>query len=134
MGALPGDFRRADHPGIVAIGPGFRPEGRLFFLNAQQVADQIQAAMTRYKPEVVVIDFSSVVDIEYSALQMLKDGYDRASAQGIRLWLAELNPRVLDYMKASKFPEKLGPNALYHNAEEALKAYQRGAAEPAPNP
>ena len=46
-----------------------RPEGRLFFVNAQYVADQIGALVTQYKPRVVALDMSRVPDIEYSALQ-----------------------------------------------------------------
>ena len=51
-----------------------RPEGRLFFVNAQNVADQINALIAQYKPRVVVLDFSRVPDIEYSALQALMQG------------------------------------------------------------
>src|SRR6185369_781823 len=51
-----------------------RPEGRLFFVNAQNVADQINALVTQYKPRVLVLDFSRVPDIEYSALQALMQG------------------------------------------------------------
>ena len=54
-----------------------RPEGRLFFANAQQVADQIQALVAKHKPRVLVLDMSRVFDIEYSALQMLMEGERR---------------------------------------------------------
>jgi SulP family sulfate permease len=117
-----------DHPddetieGLLIL----RPEGRLFFLNAQQVADQIQAAISRYDPRVVVLDLSGVVDIEYSALQMLAEGHQRLSERGVKLWLAELNPSVLEYLKASKLPDKLGPNTLYHNAEAAARSFEAG--------
>jgi hypothetical protein len=69
------------------------------------------------------------VDIEYSALQMLVEGHQRLSDRGVTLWLAELNPNVLDYLRASKLPEKLGPNALYHNAEAALRAFETATDE-----
>lgn len=102
-----------------------RPEGRLFFLNAQQVADQIQHAIATHNPRVLVLDLSGVVDIEYSALQMLVEGHQRLSERGVKLWLAGLNPRVLDYLRAAKFPDRLGPNAMHHNAEAAVDAYER---------
>ena len=102
-----------------------RPEGRLFFLNAQQVADQIQHAIATHNPRVLVLDLSGVVDIEYSALQMLAEGHQRLSERGVKLWLAGLNPRVLDYLRAAKFPDRLGPNAMHHNAEAAVDAYER---------
>ena len=63
------------------------------------------------------------MDIEYSAFQMLTEGNTGLARQGVRLWLAGLNPQVLEYIRASGFPDALGPNALYHNAEAALQAY-----------
>ena len=47
-----------------------RPEGRLFFVNAQNVAEQIQALLSQHRPRVLVLDMSRVPDIEYSALQV----------------------------------------------------------------
>ena len=51
-----------------------RPEGRLFFVNAQNVAEQIDALVTQHKPRVLALDMSRVPDIEYSALQALMEG------------------------------------------------------------
>ena len=41
-----------------------RPEGRLFFLNAQAVGQQIQALVAKYQPRVLLLDMSRVSDIE----------------------------------------------------------------------
>jgi len=43
-----------------------RPEGRLFFANAQQVADRIRELVADNKPRVLMLDLSRVFDIEYS--------------------------------------------------------------------
>ncbi|MGL6109762.1 MAG: SulP family inorganic anion transporter, partial [Rubrivivax sp.] len=48
-----------------------RPEGRLFFVNAQNVSEQISALVAQQRPRVLVLDLSRVADIEYSALQAL---------------------------------------------------------------
>ena len=60
-----------------------RPEGRLFFANAQSVAEQIQALIAEHKPRVVALDMSRVPDIEYSALQALIEGEKRTTERGI---------------------------------------------------
>ena len=60
-----------------------RPEGRLFFVNAQSVAEQIKTLLAKYQPKVLVLDMSRVPDIEYSALQMLIDGESRHRENGI---------------------------------------------------
>jgi anti-anti-sigma factor len=115
----------ADHPSDE-IFPGLlilRPEGRLFFLNAQQVADKIRAAINMHEPKVIVLDLSRVFDIEYSAFQMLLEGRENVTRQGVALWLAGLNPNVLEYIRASGLAEELGREGLYHNAQSALSAY-----------
>ena len=85
-----------------------RPEGRLFFVNAQQVADQVQALVAKHQPRIVALDMSRVFDIEYSALQMLIEGDRRLTGQGVTVWLAGLNPDVLEYVRASGFADHLG--------------------------
>ncbi|MBZ7927005.1 STAS domain-containing protein [Ensifer adhaerens] len=105
-----------------------RPEGRLFFANAQQVADQAQLLVAQQKPRVLVLDMSRVFDIEYSALQMMMEGERRISAQGVTVWLAELNPDVLAYVRASGFADQLGPDRLFVNTRTALQHYLTSAA------
>ena len=100
-----------------------RPEGRLFFANAQQVTDQIQALMAKHKPRVVALDMSRVFDIEYSALQAMMEGERRMTEQGVTAWLAGLNPNVLEYVRASGFADRLGPERLFVNARAVIRHY-----------
>ncbi|WP_425536794.1 SulP family inorganic anion transporter [Ensifer adhaerens] len=114
-----------DHPddetfeGLLIL----RPEGRLFFANAQQVADQAQMLVAKHKPKVLVLDMSRVFDIEYSALQMMMEGERRIGEHGVTVWLAELNPDVLAYVRASGFADQLGPDRLFVNTRTALQHY-----------
>lgn len=101
-----------------------RPEGRLFFANAQQVADQIRTLVTQYKPRVLTLDMSRVFDIEYSALQMLIEGERRATSEGTIFWLAGLNPGVLEGIRSSGLAECLGKERLLFNARAAIRHYQ----------
>lgn len=103
-----------------------RPEGRLFFANVQQVADQIQAFAAEYKPRVLALDMSAVFDIEYSALQTMIDSERRVTAQGVTVWLAGLNPDVLDYLRASGFAETMGRERLFFSTNAALQHYLEG--------
>jgi sulfate permease, SulP family len=100
-----------------------RPEGRLFFVNAQNVAGQIQALVQQHRPKVLVLDLSRVPDIEYSALQALMDGEQRATGQGIEVWLAGLNPGVREVVQHAGVAARLGPERLLFNAREALARY-----------
>jgi SulP family sulfate permease len=101
-----------------------RPEGRIYFVNAQRVADQLAALIARYRPRVVALDMSRVPDIEYSALQMLMEGEQRAPARGYELWLVALNPRVLEVVRRAGLAERLGRDRLLFNARVAIARYQ----------
>ncbi len=101
-----------------------RPEGRLFFVNAQAVADRIKALVAKYQPRVVVLDLSRVPDIEYSALQMLVEGEQRlAGEDGPTLWLAGLNPGVMKVVEHAGLAERLGRERMVFNAHLAIERY-----------
>jgi high affinity sulfate transporter 1 len=101
-----------------------RPEGRLFFVNAQNVGEQIQALVQQHQPRVLVLDMSRVPDIEYSALQALMEGEKRLTERGIVVWLAGLNPGVLEVIKHAGFDQRLGRERLLFNARAAIERYQ----------
>ena len=107
-------------PGLLIV----RPEGRLFFVNAPQVGEDIRALVTRHRPRVLALDLSRVTDIEYSALQMLLDGDRRAAELGATLWLAGLNPGVLEVVKNSGLADRLGRERMLFNARAVIARYQ----------
>lgn len=108
-----------------------RPEGRLFFANAQHVGDRVRELVTQNKPSVLMLDLSRVFDIEYSALQMMIDGARRFAKEGTATWLAELSPDVLDYVRRSGFADHVGEDRMFSNAEAGLRRYLN---ESAPRP
>jgi sulfate permease, SulP family len=101
-----------------------RPEGRLFFVNAQYVAEQIRALVTQHKPRVLAVDMSRVPDIEYSALQMLIESEKRATEHGAVVWLVGLNPGALEVVRKAGLDEQLGRERMLFNARAAIERYQ----------
>jgi anti-anti-sigma factor len=126
----------AEHPddetfeGLLIL----RPEGRLFFVNAQQVGDRIRALANEQKPRVLMLDLSRVFDIEYSALQMIVEGERSLARVGIKLWLAGLNPDVLAYIRTSGFANQLGPDRMFFNTRAGIRRYQDSLAAAPPPP
>jgi SulP family sulfate permease len=106
-----------------------RPEGRLFFVNAQNVAQQIGSLVAQHKPRVLALDMSRVPDIEYSALQALMEGEARATERGATTWLVGLNPGVMEVVRNSGLAERLGRERLLFNARAAIERYQQHAAK-----
>jgi high affinity sulfate transporter 1 len=115
-----------DHPDDETFGELLivRPEGRLFFVNAQETHEKIQALIAQYSPRVVTLDLSRVPDIEYSALQMMMEAENSGTKEGLTFWLAGLNPAVLAVVRRSGLADQLGPKRLLFNAREAIKQFQ----------
>lgn len=126
----------AEHPDDETFGGLLilRPEGRLFFANAQHVGDQIRALVAEHRPRVLALDMSRVFDIEYSALQMLVDGEKRMTDEGAVVWFAALNPSVLKTIRSSPLAERLGRDRLLFNAREVINKYQRMYGAPNADP
>jgi sulfate permease, SulP family len=101
-----------------------RPEGRLFFVNAQYVAERIAALVEEHQPRVLVLDLSRVPDIEYSALQTLIEGDARATERGATLWLAGMNPGVLEVVRHAGLDRVLGRERLLLSARVAIERFQ----------
>ena len=101
-----------------------RPIGRLFFVNANYVAERIGALVAQHKPRVLVLDMSRVPDIEYSALQALMEGERRTTERGAMVWLAGLNPDVLEVVRRAGLDERLGEDRLLFNARAAIERFQ----------
>lgn len=111
-----------------------RPEGRLFFANAQSVADQVNALIAQHRPHVLALDLSRVPDIEYSALQMLVEAERRSKSRELELWLVGLNPGVLEVVRRSGLADRLGRERLLFNARAAIARFQERPAESTPPP
>ena len=97
----------------------------MFFANAQRVGDRMWALIEQTKPSVVVIDCSSIIDIEYTALKMLGESEDKLQREGITLWLAALNPNVLTTVLRSRIGQILGRDRMFFNVESAVERYEQ---------
>ena len=123
--------RSDEHPDDETF-PGLllaRPEGRLFFANAQHVGEQLWPLLDDAQPRVLALDLSAVPDIEYSALKMLTEGEEQLRDRGIALWLVALNPEVLRMVQRSPLGETLGRERLVFTLQAAV---ERFLALPAP--
>ena len=71
-----------------------------------------------------MIDCSSIIDIEYTALKMLADAEEKLQREGVRLWLAALNPSVLTTVSRSRIGQTLGRERMFFNVQTAVERYE----------
>jgi SulP family sulfate permease len=108
-------------PGLLIV----RPEGRIFFLNAQRIGERISRLVDEYHPRVVVLDLSGVFDLEYSALLAFTEAEQRLRENGVSGWLAGLSPGVLEVVQRSELANTLGRERMHFNLEIAVREYLR---------
>ncbi len=106
-------------PGLLLL----RLEGRVFFLNAERIAEKIRPLIAEAKPKVVVLDLGGVFDVEYSALKMLVEAQKRQREAGVAMWLADLTPEVYATIQRSPLAVALGGEGLLFNLEIAVDKY-----------
>jgi high affinity sulfate transporter 1 len=108
------------YPGLLLI----RVEGRIFFLNADDVSERIGALVAETNPKVVAIDMQGVVDLEYSALKMLTEAEQRRRESGVALWLVEMSSQVLATVKRAPLGKTLGRERMVQSLEIAVERYR----------
>jgi sulfate permease, SulP family len=121
------DFKRysskvQQHPKISII----RMDAPLFFANCagfkKFVMDTIAGKFPSQKTpiDVIVIDFSSCLDIDLTGLRVLNDIHEELVKLHIQLSFANTKGPVKDRLLAAHFVQKLGDRFLYSTIDDAI--------------
>jgi high affinity sulfate transporter 1 len=112
-------------PGMLML----RPEGRIFFANAQRIGQKMRLPVSVAKPKVVALDLAGVFDFEFTALKMLTEAEKKLrEEERITVWLVGLNPGVLAMVRRSPLGETLGEDRMFFNMDHAVARYHAGEA------
>jgi MFS superfamily sulfate permease-like transporter len=117
--------RTEEQPGDEAT-PGLliaRPQGRIYFGNAENISDKLKALAEASPPEVLLLDFSAISGLEYTALKMLVEAEERLRQRGVELWLAALNPEAMELLQRTPLADRLGRARMYFTVEQAVAAF-----------
>jgi sulfate permease, SulP family len=106
-----------------------RPEGRIFFANAERLGEKMRAHIVEAKPKVVILDCRAVIDIEYTALRMLEAAEENLRREGVALWLTALNPNVLEVVQRSTLGTTLGRERMFFKLQTAVETYEQSSSE-----
>jgi MFS superfamily sulfate permease-like transporter len=117
-------------PGLAV----YRFGANLYYANANRFADQVRTLSlggAGDAPRWICVDAEAIGDIDYSAAQTLRETHDQLAARGVRLVLAEVNPRVQAEMDRFGLTEVFG-DGIYQDLTTALAAFQAAGQTPAP--
>jgi len=101
-----------------------RPEGRIFFANAERIGLKMRPLIEAAGPNVVMLDLRSVFDLEYTALKMLTTAEQHLREKGISLWLVGMSPGVSAMVINAPLGHTLGKARMFLNLEQAVAHYQ----------
>ena len=75
----------------------------------------MRALAEQEKPAVIVMDCGAVPGLEFTALRMLVEAEEKWRERGVEIWLAALNPEVLELVRKTPLAERLGrePHVLH---------------------
>lgn len=107
-------------PGLLLL----RLEGRVFFLNSERFGEQIRRLIAEAGAKVVVLDFSGVFDLEYSAVKALIEGEKRQREAGMTIWLTGLTPDVHATIQRSRLGKLLGRERIVSSLENAVDRFR----------
>jgi len=107
-------------PGLLML----RLEGRLFFFNAERIAQRTRPLIAAENPKIVAFDLGGVFDIEYTAMKALTDAEKRNWDAGVLLWLVGLTPGVLNVVQHSPLGETLGRERMFFTLKQAVDKFQ----------
>jgi sulfate permease, SulP family len=106
-------------PGLLIL----KSEGSVYFGNAQNVGDLLWPMIRSENPKVLLLDFSAIPNIEFTALKMLNEAEAKLNDEGIELWLAALTPEALALVQRSPLGERLGRPRMFFTVAQAVEHY-----------
>ena len=127
LGRVPGttNFRNVDRtqdaitiPGVVVL----RVDAPLYFANAEFLAETLREVESAHpdRLQVLILDCSSVTDLDSSADGVLSEIADDYAARGVEFYLANVKGIILDVMRRSGFYARLGPARFFFSTHEAV--------------
>lgn len=112
-------------PGLIV----FRYDSELFYANANRFVDAVEAVFSS-APEPVrwlVLDCSSVTDIDYSAAISVKGLIDYVHAHDAHFGIMAADPALLQSMHTLGLTEDFTHDRVFADFDDVIAAYQDGA-------
>jgi len=137
LGRIPGSGNFVDverHPDAEQI-PGlliFRPNGVLFFANANRVRNRLRELVRRAGAiRAVLLNLEASPEVDVTSLEMLEQLRTEFRGSGIDLYFARVSDRGRDLFGRSGFLERLGQDRVFTGVDIAVNVFLKSAQPPA---
>jgi SulP family sulfate permease len=135
LGRIPGttQFRNVERSpsalttdGVVVV----RVDAPLYFANLDYLREKLTSLEEEQegRMRVLVIDATSVTELDSSADTALVEIADDLARRGVELYLAGVKGRLLDVMRRSGSYQRLGPDRFFLSADDAVRQAEENLA------
>lgn len=113
-------------PGLVI----FRYDAQLFYANANRFVEDVQAVVEGAPDPVrwVILDATSVTDLDYSAWNSLQGLGNYLHAKGIHFGLARVDPELEQTLITYGYPEHFDDSMTFGSLEEVIAGFRASTA------
>ena len=136
LGRLPGTdiFRNIDHfpeadlvPGLVIL----RIDDSFYFANTEFLKEKLYELVesNEYKFSALILDATSVNDLDSSADTALREVVDNFKKRGIEIYIAGVKAPVREVMKRSGLYQLVGGDHFFYTIDAAVKRYESKSRE-----
>ncbi len=110
-------------------------EGDLLFFNAENIQGRLVDIADAMPADArwFLLDASAVTQIDSTAAAMLEEVRADLEARGLRLGFAELHAEVRDLLDRAGLLAAVGPDLIFDDLDDALRAFRAGSANPGGN-
>ncbi len=110
-------------PGLLI----YRIDDELFFANAAFFVRDVTRRLLESDPAAtaLVLDLEGVSDIDTTAVQQLDELLDDLAAADVGVTMARVRQPVIDMLERSGMLDRLGPEAVFLEVDDAVDAYRR---------
>jgi MFS superfamily sulfate permease-like transporter len=105
-------------PGIAVVGQ----QAPLSFLNAPTFRSEVMRVVNDEKPKLLVLEASGMVEIDFTAAQVLRELFRECRDQGVTVALARLESvRAQEAFERFAIYEMLPKDHVFHSVDEAVR-------------
>lgn len=101
----------------------FRFDAPLYFMNASYFGAQLEEIIQAPELRLVILDASSISDMDASGAEVLNTLVDNLQAADINFYMCGILGPVRDLLKKTGMVEKIGPKNCFLTVNEAVKAW-----------
>jgi MFS superfamily sulfate permease-like transporter len=113
------------HPDVVVVGL----QAPLSFLNAENFGTDVQNALKRATPKLLVLEASGIVEIDFTAAQMLHELIAECRRRDVTLAVARLeSTRAQQAFERFGIYDVLPKDHIFHSVDEAVRKLAPGSA------